>query len=124
MTKLAKQLKKEKVSVDIINFGENESNQQLLSEFIDVLNGKDGTGSHLISVPPGSALKESILSSPIVGGSRGGQDGGNLGIGIGLDENEDPDLQYALRISMENQRMRMGQEENAAAGGNTALPGN
>lgn len=121
LVKLAKRLKKENVNVDVINFGENEANQQKLSEFIDALNGKEGTGSHLISVPPGAVLQDSLISSPILAGELGGSLG-NTGLGLGLDDSEDPDLQYALRVSMEDQRMRQEQELNGAPTSNTALP--
>lgn len=53
LVKLAKRLKKEKVNVDIINFGEEETNTAKLTAFINALNGKDGTGSHLVTVPLG-----------------------------------------------------------------------
>lgn len=43
MIKLAKKLKKEKVSVDIISFGEQNVNTEKLTTFIDTINGKDGT---------------------------------------------------------------------------------
>lgn len=56
LVKLAKRLKKEKVNVDLINFGEEETNTAKLTAFINALNGKDGTGSHLVTVPPGPHL--------------------------------------------------------------------
>lgn len=116
MQKLAKRLKKEKVNVDIINFGENEANQQKLSDFIETLNGKDGTGSHLVSILPGSVLHDSLVTSPIIAGEDGlGLSGAGLGLEFGLDGAEDPDLLYALRVSMEDQRMRQEQEANAEA---------
>jgi 26S proteasome regulatory subunit N10 len=43
MVKLAKRLKKEKVTVDIVNFGEAEANTDKLTTFIDTLNGRDKT---------------------------------------------------------------------------------
>nr|CAX76321.1 putative phosphatidylinositol-4-phosphate 5-kinase, type I, alpha [Schistosoma japonicum]CAX76322.1 putative phosphatidylinositol-4-phosphate 5-kinase, type I, alpha [Schistosoma japonicum]CAX76325.1 putative phosphatidylinositol-4-phosphate 5-kinase, type I, alpha [Schistosoma japonicum]CAX76328.1 putative phosphatidylinositol-4-phosphate 5-kinase, type I, alpha [Schistosoma japonicum] len=114
LIKLAKRLKKEKVNVDIINFGENETNQQKLSEFIDTINGKDGTGSHLISVAPGTVLHDTLVTSPVVAGEDGsGLPGTGLGLEFGLDGAEDPDLLYALRVSMEDQRMRQEHEVNA-----------
>ncbi|CAH8556031.1 unnamed protein product [Schistosoma margrebowiei] len=113
LTRLAKRLKKEKVNVDIINFGENETNEQKLSEFIDTLNGKDGTGSHLISVAPGTVLHDTLMTSPVVAGEDGsGMAGAGLGLEFGLDGAEDPDLLYALRVSMEDQRMRQEHEVN------------
>ncbi|KAK4471085.1 hypothetical protein MN116_004545 [Schistosoma mekongi] len=126
LIKLAKRLKKEKVNVDIINFGENEANQQKLSEFIDTLNGKDGTGSHLISVAPGTVLHDTLVTSPIVAGEDGsGLSGTGLGLEFGLDGAEDPDLLYALRVSMEDQRMRQEHEvntDNTTPAVSTSLP--
>ncbi|KAI4817589.1 hypothetical protein KUCAC02_010974 [Chaenocephalus aceratus] len=64
LVKLAKRLKKEKVNVDIINFGEEELNTEKLTAFINTLNGKEGTGSPLVTVPPGPSLADALLSSP------------------------------------------------------------
>jgi len=52
MIKLAKKLKKEKVNIDIVNFGEDEVNTDLLNKFVTTINGKEGTGSHLVTIPP------------------------------------------------------------------------
>lgn len=40
LVKLAKKLKKEKVNVDIISFGEDAINTEALTTFINTLNGK------------------------------------------------------------------------------------
>lgn len=40
LVKLAKKLKKEKVNVDIISFGEDAINTEALTSFINTLNGK------------------------------------------------------------------------------------
>lgn len=45
LVKLAKKLKKEKVNVDIISFGEDGSNSDVLTVFINTLNGKVGQHS-------------------------------------------------------------------------------
>lgn len=42
LVKLAKRLKKEKVNVDIVSFGDHSSNNEILNAFINALNGKDG----------------------------------------------------------------------------------
>ncbi|BHF64563.1 26S proteasome non-ATPase regulatory subunit 4 [Sparganum proliferum] len=129
MIKLAKRLKKEKVNIDTVNFGEDEVNQKKLLEFIDAVNGKDGTGSHLVTVPPGTVLHESLVTSPIIAGEDGGGAlaGSGLGLEFGLDAAEDPDLLYALRVSMEDQRMRQEQEANVTGGtapvASATLPG-
>uniref|UniRef100_A0A336KG14 26S proteasome non-ATPase regulatory subunit 4 n=1 Tax=Culicoides sonorensis TaxID=179676 RepID=A0A336KG14_CULSO len=116
LTKLAKRLKKEKVNVDIVNFGDHEGNNELLTNLINVLNGKDGTGSHLITVPRGSALSEALISSPIIQGEDGlGAAGiGGAGFEFGVDPNEDPELALALRVSMEEQRQRQEEEQRRA----------
>ena len=66
MIKLAKKLKKEKVNIDIVNFGEDESNTDVLNKFVTTINGKEGTGSHLVTIPPGPHLSDALVSSPIV----------------------------------------------------------
>uniref|UniRef100_A0A2I2ZW88 VWFA domain-containing protein n=1 Tax=Gorilla gorilla gorilla TaxID=9595 RepID=A0A2I2ZW88_GORGO len=57
LVKLAKFLKKETVNVDMINLGEEEVNTEKLTAFVNTLNGKDGSGSHLVAVPPGPSLR-------------------------------------------------------------------
>ena len=66
LVKVAKKLKKEKVSVDIVSFGEDEINKDLLQKFIETVNGRDGSGSHLVTIPPGPHLSDALVSSPIV----------------------------------------------------------
>ncbi|NXI60678.1 PSMD4 ATPase, partial [Chloroceryle aenea] len=93
LVKLAKRLKKEKVNVDIINFGEEEATTDKLTAFINTLNGKDGTGSHLVTVPPGPSLADALISSPILAGEGGAM----LGLGasdfeFGVDPSADPEL--------------------------------
>ncbi|XP_064382965.1 26S proteasome non-ATPase regulatory subunit 4-like [Halichondria panicea] len=111
LVRLAKRLKKEKVSVDIINFGEEDVNNNKLSTFINTINGKEKT-CHLVTALPGPLLSEVLLSSPILAG----EDGAPLapmgqGFEFGIDPSEDPELAMALRVSMEEQRHR--QEEDA-----------
>ncbi|XP_033214329.1 26S proteasome non-ATPase regulatory subunit 4 isoform X2 [Belonocnema kinseyi] len=113
LVKLAKRLKKEKVSVDIVSFGEETINNDVLTAFINALNGKDGTGSHLVTVPPGPHLSDALISSPIIQGEDGlgGAGMGGAAFEFGVDPNEDPELALALRVSMEEQRQR--QEDDA-----------
>ncbi|KAH8313022.1 hypothetical protein KR067_009874, partial [Drosophila pandora] len=113
LVKQAKRLKKEKVNVDIVSFGDHGNNNETLTAFINALNGKDGTGSHLVSVPRGSALSDALLSSPIIQGEDG-MGGAGLGGNVfefGVDPNEDPELALALRVSMEEQRQRQESEQ-------------
>ena len=71
VVKLAKKLKKEKVNIDIVSFGEDEDNTDILNKFITTINGKEGTGSHLVTIPPGPHLSDALVSSPIVKVGRG-----------------------------------------------------
>jgi hypothetical protein len=62
MVKLAKKLKKEKVNIDMVNFGEDETNTNILNKFITTINGKEGTGS---SRCPSSRYENPIFSDKI-----------------------------------------------------------
>lgn len=94
LVKLAKRLKKEKVNVDVVSFGEESINNEVLTAFVNALNGKDGTESHLVTVPPGPHLSDALISSPIIQGEDGmGAAGmGSAGFEFGVDPNEDPEL--------------------------------
>ncbi|RXN39188.1 26S proteasome non-ATPase regulatory subunit 4 [Labeo rohita] len=93
LVKLAKRLKKEKVNVDVINFGEEEANTEKLTAFVNTLNGKEGTGSHLVTVPPGPSLADALLSSPILAGEGGTMMGlGASDFEFGVDPSADPEL--------------------------------
>lgn len=122
LVKLAKRLKKEKVNVDVISFGEENANNEVLTAFINTLNGKDGTGSHLVTVPPGPHLSDALLSSPIIQGEdgMGGTGMGGSAYEFGVDPNEDPELALALRVSMEEQRQRQEDEARRAQANETA----
>ena len=127
MIKLAKKLKKEKVNIDVVNFGEDECNADILNKFISTINGKEGTGSHLVTIPPGPHLSDALVTSPILqvgnktslfdtdskyfksqsedgSGGVGGSSG--AGFEFGVNPDDDPELALALRVSMEEQRAR------------------
>lgn len=70
-----------------------EMNTEKLTAFINTLNGKEGAGSHLVTVPPGPSLADALLSSPILAGEGGAV----LGLGasdfeFGVDPSADPEL--------------------------------
>ena len=74
-------------------FSPQEVNTEKLSAFVNTLNGKDGTGSHLVTVPPGPSLADALISSPILAGEGGAM----LGLGasdfeFGVDPSADPEL--------------------------------
>jgi len=127
LVKLAKKLKKEKVNVDIINIGEEESNTNLLNKFVETINGKEGTSSHLVTIPPGPHLTDALVSSPILQGEDGAVAApGGGGYEFGVDPNDDPELALALRVSMEEQRARQNVDSGTPAtpgAGQEAAPG-
>ncbi len=111
-------LKKEKVNVDVISFGEEKGNDSALNEFINTLNGKEGTGSHLLAVAGSPSLTDALVQSPILQS----EDGGPIPMGAGgaYDfDGDDPELALALRVSMEEQRAR----QEAEGRGNNPEPG-
>lgn len=120
LKKLGSWLKKNSVSVDLINFGESEENEAKLEVFINSVNKEDS--SHLVTVPPGSgsSLLDALIGSPVLGGANGEN---NLNE-FGIDPNLDPELAMALRISMEEAMQRQQQSgagEPAAAEAQQAM---
>ncbi|CAF4734962.1 unnamed protein product [Rotaria sp. Silwood1] len=121
-TKLAKRLKKEKVSIDIVVFGE-ESSREKFEEFITIINGKENTNSHLICIPSGANLPDTLINTPIIQS----EDGSGLPNGysasafaFGINPEDDPELAMALRISMEEQRRVQEAEIGRSTGGEGA----
>ena len=115
------------VNIDIVNFGEDDSNADILNKFITTINGKEGTGSHLVTIPPGPHLSDALVSSPILQGEDGmaAAAAGGGGFEFGVNPDDDPELALALRVSMEEQRARQqaeaggGQESGGAVVGGT-----
>lgn len=106
---VAKNFKRNKVSVDIVNFGtenaENE-NAEKLEAFIGAVNSSDS--SRLLNVPPGPhLLSTSVVNS--LRNSEGAPPSGGVGggvVGNQPDPAEDSDLVMAMRMSMEEERSR------------------
>eukprot|EP01135_Chromosphaera_perkinsii_P000450 Nk52_evm4s96 gene=Nk52_evmTU4s96 len=129
LVKCGKKLKKNNVSVDIINFGEEAENTIKLEAFISAVNNKEGT-SHLVTVPAGPhVLSDILVSSPIIGGEEGGAGGAAApggGFEFGVDPSLDPELALALRVSMEEEKQRqerLAKEKEAAGGGEESKAG-
>ncbi len=107
-------MKKNTVSVDFVAFGElDDDTTKKLSTFND--NVKTGDGSHLAIIPPGPGLlSDQLVTSPILSGdgSAGAvgegaaEGGGGAGFEFGVDPSMDPELALALRMSMEDEKMR------------------
>ncbi|CAK3889275.1 26S proteasome regulatory subunit RPN10 [Lecanosticta acicola] len=124
LTKLAKRMKKNNTSVDIIAFGDlTDENLDKLRQFNEAV--KSNEGSHLVIIPPSSdLLSDKIVSSPILDGEGGGaaaNGGGASGEGgtggdifeFGVDPNLDPELALVLRMSMEEEKERQEREKHA-----------
>lgn len=113
LIKLAKKLKKNSIAVDVINFGETDSNTALLEEFVETVNsGQEDCKSTLLNVNPGPRLLyEQVASSPIILEGSAGE--ANFGMGgnddfmdFGVDPSLDPELAMALRLSMQEEQDR------------------
>eukprot|EP01137_Pigoraptor_chileana_P020907 Opistho-2@83891 len=121
LVKLGKKLKKNNVAVDVINFGEEADNTPKLEAFVNAVNSKDGN-SRLVTIPPGPhILSDILLASPIIheDGAPPGM-GGTGGFEFGVDPTVDPDLAFALRISLEEERARQEAVRRAEGGGDAA----
>ncbi len=76
-----------------------EVNTEKLTAFINTLNGKEGTGSHLVTVPPGPSLADALLSSPILAGEGGSMMGlGASDFEFGVDPSADPELALVRNV--------------------------
>ncbi|KAJ1820723.1 proteasome regulatory particle base subunit rpn10 [Coemansia sp. RSA 2598] len=118
LVKLGKKLKKNSVSIDIINFGEIAANEQKLTAFIEAANNNDT--SHLVTIPPGPhVLSEQIRASPIAGelSSAMGGGGGGGEFDFGMDSDMDPELALALRMSLQEEEERQRREAAQQSGG-------
>lgn len=121
LDKLAKRLKKNNISIDFVNFGEEAANTAKLDKFVNTAN-KENT-SHLVTVPPGPyLLYEQVDKSPVLRGqdSSAGDSGADFGAGaqddFGLnDPSMDPELALAIRLSLEEERARQEREQASKA---------
>lgn len=117
LIKLGKRLKKEKVSIDIVNFGEEETNSAVLNELINTINGKEGTGSHLVSITAPANLSDALFSSSIFQSEDGSSLPTGFGPGYQYGMEDDPELAMALRISMEESRLKTESDAKKAGEG-------
>ncbi|XP_030821183.1 LOW QUALITY PROTEIN: 26S proteasome non-ATPase regulatory subunit 4 [Camarhynchus parvulus] len=142
LVKLAKRLKKEKVNVDIINFGEEEANTEKLTAFItarrqlapgDGPPGQPGSGSPILVTQrrhAGPSLADALISdpTPILVGAKTPKWAAPCwawapDLKARVDPSADPELALALRVSMEEQRQRQEEEARRAAAASAAEAG-
>eukprot|EP00298_Acanthocystis_sp_HF-20_P008830 c17925_g1_i1.p1 GENE.c17925_g1_i1~~c17925_g1_i1.p1 ORF type:complete len:384 (-),score=179.94 c17925_g1_i1:39-1190(-) len=125
LTTLGKNLKKNNVSVDVINFGQEAENTEKLDAFVNSVD-RDGT-SHLVTIPPGPHILSDILvTSAIireegagVGGGAGTGGGAGNGYDFGVNPELDPELAMALRLSEEEYQREQQQLQSSTGQGNT-----
>jgi len=104
LMKLAKRMKKNNVAMDIVSFGEDDKNQEVLETFIQTLNNNDN--SHLITIPPGPHLLSDIIMQSPIGNMEGRSGLSGNSFEFGVDPNLDPELALALRLSLEEEKAR------------------
>jgi 26S proteasome regulatory subunit N10 len=133
LVKLARKMRKYKVSIDFVAFGELDDDVTKKLEAFNE-NVKSGDGSHLAIIPAGPGLlSDQLVTSPIlsgdgsagaggVGGEGGGQEANNFE--FGFDPSIDPELALALRMSMEEEKARVDKASKEKADGEAkeALP--
>ncbi|CAN1192512.1 26S proteasome non-ATPase regulatory subunit 4 homolog [Linum perenne] len=108
---IGKKLKKSSVCLDIVDFGEEDYGKpEKLEAFVAAANNNGS--SHIVHIPPGpDVLSDVLISTPVINGDE--EDVRNPGAGGGdYDFGVDPELALALRLSMEEERVR--QEATAA----------
>ncbi|KAB5561446.1 hypothetical protein DKX38_006403 [Salix brachista] len=110
---IGKKLKKNNVSLDIVDFGEDEEGKlEKLDALFAAVNSNES--SHIIHIPPGgAAISTTLMSTPVFTGDGEGGSGfaaaaaaGGGDFDFGVDPNLDPELALALRVSMEEERAR------------------
>lgn len=121
---IGKKLKKNSVSLDIVNFGEEDDGKtEKLEALLSAVNANDS--SHIVHIPAGPrVLSDVLISSPVFTGdgeagsgfaasaaagaaaAAAAAAGGAGGFDFGVDPNLDPELALALRVSMEEERAR------------------
>tara|TARA_B100000405_G_C16671149_1_gene405881 strand:- start:396 stop:1133 length:738 start_codon:yes stop_codon:yes gene_type:complete len=106
LKQVAKKLKKNNVACDVIDFSGNE-NHEKLNFFIDAVNKNNN--STRLTIPQGSNISNAILNSPIMtGGVLISEFAATAQMRYMRDtaDGEDPELEMALRISLEEERSR------------------
>lgn len=117
--KIAKNLKKNNVAVDVVMLGDEAENSEKLAAFKEAVNSNGN--SHLVTVPTGTILSDVLMTTPVFMpegmeyGAPSGDTGASDFLG-GVDPNIDPELALALRVSMEEERARQAAAAQAAEG--------
>lgn len=108
LKRLGAQLKKNKIALDVINFGEGaaEENRARLEAFVAAANNHDN--SHIVTLPPGERDAAASADAGLGDGSALDE--------FGIDPNVDPELAMAMRLSLETAEAERRAREAAASG--------
>ena len=110
LVQLGKKLRKNKVAIDIVNFGHPE-NTLLLQGLVDACNNSDN--SHFVDISEGvTNVTDAIIASPVINedvgadapmadGGAGAAAPGQFDMYGGVDPSVDPELANAIWISLE-----------------------
>lgn len=110
LVQLAKRMKKNNIAIDVVSFGQEADNESKLDQFIATVNSNDN--SHLLTVPPGPhVLSDVVRQSPILRDGSSQPANAYVDDDLGFDAADDPELALALRMSLEEERLRQRQQE-------------
>lgn len=109
LQRIAKQLQKNNVAIDVVSMGETEANTEILTNFVNSVSSNDNSSLIVIGAGCERPLDEIMRSSSLGrGGDMGGGTVGGGGFGgngdLDFDESMDPELAMAIRISQEESR--------------------
>lgn len=111
LVSIGSKFKKNNVAIDIINLEVGvEDQSKKLKALVDAANSSDN--SHFVEGQPGmQMLYDTLLTSPICQGSEGAGIGGGVGGDFGGPGQMDPELEMAIRISLEEEKARNARKE-------------
>ena len=115
MEQLGKVLKKNNVAIDIISIGDIDgSNRPKLKKLVDCADSAGSSHFVQVDVNSGQHVTDVVISSPIL--QTEGEVAGDF------DANMDPELAMAIRLSMEEERLRQGPEAPASETFTSLMP--
>jgi len=92
LTTLGTRMKKNKVAIDIVAFGENAQNEEKLQAFVTAANSGDNSHYLAVQTKPYVVLTDELAGSPVFGAAMS-MGGGAM----------DDDLEMAIRLSLQEQ---------------------
>lgn len=122
LVRLAKNLKKNSVAVDVINVGVEGDNVKKIDAFMDAVNSNDNSHALHVEADGGMNLTDAVMNSHINLDASGNASGSGVPAGAGVGtggggemggmggEGADPALEMALRLSMADERARQARQ--------------